>query len=81
MTAYRREALCWPVMTNGSLNTKYRWPLDGELVAGFNLKSANQNAPNSATHRSGMSVGEKDTDKTVRIIAAEHEANSKWVSK
>ena len=76
IVAYRRAALCWPLMPDNSLNTEYKWPLDGELISGFNPKSSATCGSNQIN--SGKSS--QDTDKTIRIIAAEHEANSKWIN-
>lgn len=35
VTAYRREALCWPLGPSGQINEDYKWPLEGELISGF----------------------------------------------
>ena len=63
----------------------YKWPLDGELIAGYSLDNNASGGKggagsNGATKTLGFTGGLVENEKTVRIIHAEYEANSKWIT-
>ena len=67
---YRREACCWPLNPNGQINEDYKWPLEGELCAGF--------IPTDPHEPQTQMIC--PDDKPIRLIHVENSSHSKWIN-